>query len=355
MPTNTPGRSPGQASASRVSLQVNLAPLDAPHAGYVLPHQLRALAAQVDEVVLTVDSSRNLSSRYRTEDYAEKQLKLQDILRDVCNQYPHARISHVDYSEEAIAEVAKFFTGTVSVPLRAADGSPIYAYLHGLHSATSEYVIHLDSDMFLGGGSQTWVSEAVSVLRNDPRVFAVNPLPGPPCADRRLRSQEGVAYPSVGADVRLGAAFRFEAVSTRVFLIDRSGFGSGAYVLPAVPPDMKRMIRAHLNNTPRVQPLENCLSVMMARTGLVRVDMLGSGKGMWSLHPNGRSAAFYRELPNLLRRVETGDIPEAQRGYHDVNDAFFDWSDERAANTRRRRIARNLLWTRAGLAERLSR
>ena len=42
----------------KVCLQINLAPLDAPHARYTLPHQMRVLAAQVDEIQFTVDIHR---------------------------------------------------------------------------------------------------------------------------------------------------------------------------------------------------------------------------------------------------------------------------------------------------------
>ena len=39
---------------------------------------------------------------------------------------------------------------------------------------------------------------------------------------------------------------------------------------------------------------------------------------------------------------------------HALVDDFFDWSDLRAANTRRERLRRNLAWTRAGLEERFA-
>ena len=42
-------------------------------------------------------------------------------------------------------------------------------------------------------------------------------------------------------------------------------------------------------------------------------------------------ADFYAKLPELVRRVVTGDIPAAQRGDHDLNASMVDWSEATAA------------------------
>ena len=69
---------------------------------------------------------------------------------------------------------------------------------------------------------------------------------------------------------------------------------------------------------------------------LYRIDFLGNDPGMWSLHPPYRSTLFYDRLPSLIQQVETGDVPESQRGCHDMNDSMVDWSS-----------ARKPLWKRA--------
>jgi len=46
------------------------------------------------------------------------------------------------------------------------------------------------------------------------------------------------------------------------------------------------------------------LSAAMSARGLSRIDFLGSGKGMWAVHPPPRSAAFYEALPELIGRIE---------------------------------------------------
>lgn len=61
----------------------------------------------------------------------------------------------------------------------------------------------------------------------------------------------------------------------------------------------------------------------------IQIDLLGSDPGMWSVHPPYRSKLFYDRLPTLIQQIETGDVPEAQRGCHDMNDNMVDWSSSR--------------------------
>ena len=67
------------------------------------------------------------------------------------------------------------------------------------------------------------------------------------------------------------------------------------------------------------------------------MDLLGAAPGMWSLHPPYRSEQFYGELPRLIERIETGNVPDAQRGDYELNDSMFDWS-----SARRRAMLRRL-------------
>lgn len=326
----------------RVCLQVNLHPLDAPHARHTLPHQLRVLGPQVDEVLLTVDGHHSPGSRYRLEDAQRKAQALREILERLRAADPRVRVEEVDYSQAAMREVAQAFLGGGFVPRKAENGSPFFAYLYGLHRARAPYVLHLDSDLLLGGGSRGWTREAVARLERDRAVLACNPLAGPP----RLK-----ADPLPGSR-DAAPVFHWSSVSTRVMLLDRRRFLSGELRVPLLAPPWPRRVQAFVNYTPPYLALEDSLSELMRRRGFTRVDFLGEAPGLWSLHPVWRSARFYAELPRLIERVEAGDIPEGQRGHYDLNDAMFDWSEVRAARTWRHKARQRLAWAAAGLAAR---
>jgi hypothetical protein len=136
-------------------------------------------------------------------------------------------------------------------------------------------------------------------------------------------------------------AYRFTSVSTRIFVFDQRRFDASIGAFDLVRPNFKRRIRARLfHQLPLSMPAEEVMTSTMMRKRLFRIDFLGSGAGMYSLHPPYRSDNFYRELPNLIARIVAGAIPEAQRGDYDVNSSMFDWTEALRQKTTARRLVR---------------
>lgn len=310
---------------SPVTLQISLAPTDFPHAQHLLPHQLRTLAGCVDEVLLVVDLHRS-PGRF-SEAWEERRPKLEALIEELCAQYPNARREEVDYSDRTRTALALQFFAGVPVPLKDSRGGPFHSYLFGLHAAKNDYVFHLDSDMLLGGGSRTWVDEALAVLAARAEIVTVSPLPGPPMADGRLRF---APRHGVNPDRTVPGGLLFRQFSTRIFLADRSRLGPLKRKL-APPIHLWRALR--VGNPPYREP-ENLVTRAMHERGQYRLDFLGRTPGLWSLHPKWRSPEFYAALPEIIARVERGDVPEAQRGDEELNDSMVDWSSARAARRR---------------------
>ena len=165
-------------------------------------------------------------------------------------------------------------------------------------------------------------------------VLACSPLPGPPTLDGRLRSQTLPREPFTSL------AFRADQLSTRVLMIDRNRFRQRVNALTLVRPSWHKVSLARLDGYPGCETAEGMLTEGMVRSGLSRIDFLGSDPGMWSLHPPYRSPLFYEQLPALVKRIEAGEVPEMQRGRHDVDDTMLDWSSAR--KSRWHRLSRHL-------------
>jgi hypothetical protein len=328
-----------------VTLQINLTPSDLPHAEHILPHQLRQWAGQVSEVLFVIETSKGRGPRF--EGWTERIPGLHRLIEECSAKYPHVACVDVDYSASAADELASALFAGHRVPRRAWDGTAVYPYFFGLHAAKHNYVFHIDSDMMFGGGSQTWVAEAVRLLRRQPDVLACNPLPGPPTADGRLTSQRLVPEPSEPG------AFRSRTLSTRLFLMDRDRAYSRVGAVRLTQPPRRRIWQAIAEGRPPYDLAEQMLSRAMAEHGLLRIDFLGAAPGMWSLHPPYRSKLFYDSLPRLIQQVETGDIPEAQRGAYDINDSFIDWSSAQRSRSSRLRTHAELVAS--NVADRLRR
>lgn len=324
--------------AQQVTFQVNLAPADLPHARHTLPHQLRQWGGQVDEFLLTTDLHRVKHGHFG-EGWDERRAPLAQLIADLAAEFPNIRALDVDYSPASSRRVSDMFFRGRPVPPKDLRGAPIYPYYFGLEAARNDVVIHIDSDMMFGGGSQTWVGEALELFASDPQVLTCSPLAGPPTRDGTLPGQAAaVRYDG------LPGAFRFSWFSTRIFALSKSRFTQRIGGVEPRRPEWRGAIRAVLQGNPMADLAENVFSDAMAAAGMYRVDFLGQGNGMWSLHPPYRSAAFYEQLPDLIARIESGDVPDAQCGYYDIKDALFDWSTARAAKRRKPWWVRVGLW-----------
>ena len=270
-----------------VTLQINLAPGDCYHAVRLLEHHIEIFESQTDEIFLTFDYNQARQKDVKKAERASETLRV--YFASLQERHPSVTVRDVDYSMPVVnAVLGQFFTN--SAHLYDFRGAPIYAYLFGLYSAKNDFVFHIDSDMFFGGFSSSWIREAVDLLQADKEIMTVSPLPGPPHPDRVLLGQEEhCAYGD------MNYAFRFSSMSTRVFLMDRRLL---ARKLRSNKPQLKESLLALYEGFPQCDTLERIISASMRSSRRFRVDFLGSGRGLYSLHPVYRSEAFYRSIPD---------------------------------------------------------
>ena len=310
-----------------VTLQVNLAPPDLRHAREILPHELRQLGHQVAEILLVLDLNRNRLGDPAA--WANGEAGLRSLAEGLQERYPHLRLIEVDSSPDTALQVAQAFSGGEPLPQKDWRGAPVYPYFFGLWAARNRYVLHMDSDMLYGGGSSTWVQEAVELLQSRPDVLLCSPLPGPPTATGELVAQE---LPREPLD---SLAFRADQISSRVFLMDIDRFRERVGGIEIVPPPRDKVWLARLDGYTPCECAETMLSTALVGASLSRIDFLGQEPGLWSLHPPYRSELFYDTLPTLISRVEAGEVPDEQRGRYDVHDSMVDWSSARKPRWRR--------------------
>jgi hypothetical protein len=296
------------------TLQVTLAPLDVRFARHTLRHLVRRWGPQVDEVLLVVDQ-RESPFRARSEqaDVALARAGLDAAIAEL--EHPGLRVIAVDRSREARRRTAERF-GARRLPESDYRGRPYYPYLFSLAEARQPYVLHVDSDMMFGGGSPTWIAEAFDWFARDETLVACNPLPGPPRPDGMLRGQEGYPYTVVG-----DAAYRFDNLSTRVFLAEMRRFETRLSTLAGKRiPTLRSVVGSTLRRQVNWMTLEERVTLSMHQSGSGRLDFLGTGAGMWSVHPIDRSEAFYQHLGSLIALLEAGEVPtEEQRGHYDLD------------------------------------
>jgi len=329
------------AERQGTAAQISTYPLDLRHFQHLLPHQIRAWKDQVDRIVVTIDTHQSAVGRFHGSNFSEMLEKLRRFLADLQQSCPQVQVAEVDYSPAMQRAIGQYFFGLDHLPPKAWNGEYFYALFYGLYVADAQYVVHFDSDMLFGGGSGTWMKEAIACMKERPDVLVTSPFPGPPRPDAQIfghpaqerfkYSRERLPYP----------AYRFVHVSSRAFMLDLNRFKARPGVLPWLAPSPLQKLKAHLlGQSGLTVGAELVMSKALERANLYRIDMLGTSPGMWSLHPPYRSEEFYNRLPAIIRAVEAGEIPEGQRGDFDLNDSMVDWSQARAANRWHKRYLR---------------
>ncbi|QQR44937.1 hypothetical protein JKA73_01950 [Myxococcus xanthus] len=311
---------------SPVTLQINLAPTDYPHARLILPHQLRQLGPSVQEVLLVLDLHRSQGSRFAGA-WLERKPKMDALLSELSSADPRIRLVEVDYSPSVTKALSEQFFGGSRLPMKDSRGGPFHSYFFGLAAAKHPHVMHLDADMLIGGASRAWMAEAAAQLASREELVSCSPLSGPPRADGTIAGDSRWYEP----DAQGSHAFRFRRFSSRAFFVDRDALVRRIGPLQAKLAPPIHVLRALRAGNPPYREPENLVTRRLKRRGLWRLDFLGAAPGLWTLHPQYRSPTFYERLPELISRVESGDMPDAQRGQENVHDCLVDWSDVRAA------------------------
>lgn len=305
-----------------VTFHVSLSPGDLPYAKYLLPHQLRAFAPHVSEIVLTVDGGPE-----GTPDLSP----FQELANPFLDSCPAWNIRMADHSESNRRSLARSLFGLEhAVPHRTYRRGPSLSYYDGWAAATQPFLFHTDSDMFYGGDIGAWLSSSLELFAADPKVFSCNPLAGPPRPDGTLNQSDLGPHPSAAG------SHKFAGFSTRLFLVRRIDVVSPVPPLTWRPAILRNRVRALIDGLPTLDLPENLLSHRMLLRDEIRVDHPGPGSPAFSLHPPHRNADFYARLPELVTRAETDDYPDGQRGCYDVNATLIDWSPQIAALSQRR-------------------
>lgn len=303
---------------NNITLQISLAPSDFKHVLHLLPHQLKVFENQVDEILLTYDTHKS-KGRFAI-NWEQNNAKMWAFLQEYAKQHPKISLLKIDYSAAKNQDIAQKYFKRKSIPAKDWRGGPFYTYFYGIHEAKNNFVFHIDSDLFFGGLSQTWLQEAINLYKADSQILFINPLPGPPKNDGTLIGQNYFNYKNKPF------YFGFNGMSTRLFLVDKNRLALN-FIKNLVTTKVRELIRALYKKNPPFKLPEEIFGKYMAKHQYIRVDFKGNKPGLWSLHPPYRTQQFYDDLPLIIKKIEENDVPETQKGFYDIVDELVDWTE----------------------------
>jgi len=297
------------SNSAPCTMQISITDRDYAVARHVLPHQMRVIGKYASEVLISVN---------RFETPAKPEL-LDALLSDIASNYSNVTVEEIDYSRAARQWVSKTFFGGKDYPMFDYEGIPIHGFIEPFRKSSNPFFFRLECDMMLGG-SGPWFNEAIDVLTSDDTIVAINPIAGP---------RHGGGYHSGGTpfEVEHGEAFKVNTFTTRTQLIELDTFFKAMNPLSEVPPSrLKDRIFTLVAGYPMVDHLEVLYQQKMFNKNTCRIDMGGTG-GLWTLHPVFKTSQFLQCLPEIITKVEKGDMPQEQHGRFDLHKSVLNQTD----------------------------
>jgi hypothetical protein len=287
------------------SLVVNAGLADSDVICKTLPHLLRTHRGQFGEVLLVVDG------RPPTGRYAQSVVASTESIRSAASSCDNVRVIGVDRSAASRAEINRVWFGRSRVADRCFAGSPIFAYVFGLHHARMPYRIHMDCDMLVHDpGPQSWAEKGVELLQANPDVMFVNPMMGPSGAVHEFR----VAIDETRG-LRLAHSF-----SSRCFMYDAAALTRQFLPLRLEHWGPFRAAWCWLHGRSSLLPFEHMVAHQLERQALWRCEL--PDEDGFTIH--GWSKTFFTQdrIDNVIRSVEAGSTPPGQKGYTNLMDLW---------------------------------
>ncbi len=307
------------------TLQINTAPVDYRFLPQILKHQLKIFGNSCEEILLTIETQQSKKTRWRSNQWDENLQKIYELVEELQLIYPHLKPNPVDYSYQTRKKVSRYFLSSPNklVPFKDFRGGPYYSYYYGIYSSSKKYVLHMDSDILYHGDGDSWLSEALSIIKTDRSALLVAPLIGPPVLEgKNMPIVHKKRYNPISNYDKVKNGYVYKDMSTRVFLVAKARLKN---FCPITYPNFDQIMKSWIRKTSPYDTPEKSISDAMQKEGIYRIDFLGEGKGLWSIHSDfSHDQDFLKKLDHIINKIEEGFFTESQRGWHDFSHDFYD-------------------------------
>jgi len=300
-----------------ITLQINLAAIDAPYAKFNVPHLARAHRRAVQEIVLTIDRCKpqktkqtNPEERCQEPGFSARLDELEALGASLQAQGLVDRVLVLRSEDPWLAEVTRKYSGAWIPETHDYGGRPITGYWAGIEAARTRYVIHYDADMFLyQAPGFDWAQYAIPLMDRQEHALSATPRFTPPYAAKLGWGDYGSAHEGV-AMLPVEGGWRQCFFSTRAFVIDREKLerylplGRGRMLLEQMA--VKYLRRGFPRSA------EKMVWSTAGREGAYRLVL--STEQAWLLHPPWKPDHYAASVPAIIEAVEQNRVPDGQLG-----------------------------------------
>src|SRR5437879_2502445 len=147
---------PSDSDANALTLQINVAVVDAPYAKHIVPALAASHRAACREIILTVDGCKPQRTKITDPAVRCKEPAFSTQVEELCAlgeslvaDHLIDRVVRLRPDDPWLADVTRKYSGRWIPETHDYGGRPITGYWAGIEAAGTRYVIHYDGDMFL--------------------------------------------------------------------------------------------------------------------------------------------------------------------------------------------------------------
>ena len=211
-----------------ITLQVNVAAVDAAYAKCNLAHLAAAHRAAVREVLVTIDACKPQKTkqtdpavRCPEPQFSQTIEALRAMAEELQRDGLIDRVMLLQAGDPWLQTVSKKYSGPWLPETHDYGGRPITGYWAGIEAASTRYVAHYDGDMFVHQDPGfDWTTHAVEMLAKEPLAVSAAPRPTAPY-DSHIHYGDYATIKEVMPLWPVNGGWKQYFFSTRAFLVDR--------------------------------------------------------------------------------------------------------------------------------------
>ncbi|NJN63292.1 MAG: hypothetical protein HC795_18820 [Coleofasciculaceae cyanobacterium RL_1_1] len=278
-----------------------------------IPHIVRMCRYPFTEKVLAIDTAPLSGDKLSRPDIGTLE-DVRAIGDRLIAQGVIDRAVDMEYDIDYQRQVYQKHFGTANLrPTHNYKGYPILGSIFQIEAASSDYLLHFDSDVLLHEAPDfSWIEAAIKLLEENPYAMAARPMAGPPGLVTDA-PQSFSKHKFSGGRCYLINRKRFDKILPMPITWFNKGFKFKA--INYLPNPIKTPLCYQFKKG-KLQSWEVMVTAAIANTPYFRMDL--AAPKAWTLHPNDHGPQFLKALPDLLKRIEAGSYPPAQAGQYDM-------------------------------------
>ena len=301
-----------------ITLQINLSPGDINYAHLTVPALVKK-HQDIESRLLVVDCCRpqktklvNPEIKFPIEIFEKKVEKIISISEQLKKDGLVTDIYYLKPNDPLIKELSKKYLSGIYDCTHSGGGTANMSYWAAIELPTTQFVLHYDGDMLLyQKEGYSWVDEAISHFKDNEKIITVLPRDAPPAFeifDKVPTYHEGVS--SEGYE----KYWLNEFFSTRHFLLDKER------LVPFLPLMKGKILVETLLRKygGRVFPRDPEIVLFSRLSSRHAKRLILKSGDAWMLHPNNKPKEYIDILPQMIKMIDAGISPEAQKGYANI-------------------------------------